>query len=289
MKNTNKLIVIILVLLILFLALIICIYFLYKNISNDSNNFFNKFRVEEFIEDIGDADRTEESNLQEYEIGKILPYNESGQNPDFQAFYDELLAAVRKKDYKFLIEHVDDQIIYDYKINENDKVVFHRGKKGFEEDWQLDNNQINDFLWEELERIILTGGIFKDKEKTIFEAPHFRRELISIERDLNSQLPSESDYIEITVPIKGSVNVYKEPDINSEIIGNLSYDIVLLIDHGFEQETEEYLYYFYNIITPSGEEGYVIDLDMNTTYDYHIGITYKDENWKITEFYSGDE
>lgn len=285
MKNSSKLIVIILVLLTLFLALLISIYFLYKNISNDPNNFFSKFRNEEFIEYKDDIAR----NLQEYEIGKISTYNEADQNPDFQEFYDKLLSAVREKDYEFLIEHVDDEIIYDYKVNENDKVIFHKGKKEFEEDWKLNDDQINDFLWEELERIITAGGVFKDKDKTTFEAPHFRRELISIERDINSQLPAESDYLEIAVPIKEKVNVYMEPDINSEVVEVLDYDIVMLIDHGFEQEVGDYIYYFYHINTPSGEEGYVMDLDMNTTYDFHIGIAYKDGNWKITEFYQGDE
>lgn len=285
MKNSSKLIIIILVLSILFLALIISVYFLYNNISNDPNNLFSKFRNEDFIEDKDDAVK----KLQEYEIGKISPYNEADQNLDFKEFYDKLLLAVREKDYEFLIEHIDDEIIYDYKINDNDKVIYHKGKKEFEEDWKLDDDQVNDFLWEELERIIMVGGVFRDKDKTIFEAPHFRKELISIERDLNSQLPEESEYLEIAVPIKKDVNVYMEPDINSEIVEVLDYDIVMLIDHGFEQETEDYIYYFYNINTPSGDEGYVMDLDMNTTYDFHIGITYKDGNWKITEFYQGDE
>lgn len=287
MKDTKKAIIIILVIAILFIALIINLYFLFKTNSNNPSNFLNDFRNKAYTE--GDANKNRGSNEKKYELKKMYPNDEADQRSDFQNFYDKLQGAIANENFEFILENLDDGIIFRYEIDKNNEEVYHTGQRGFEKEWRLDNGSIDEFLWEELERITLSGGIFLDDEKTIFELPYFRRELIDIEEDLNSKLSPNSEYVMVAVPIEKSVNVYREPDINSKVIEVLDYDVVIINDDGFEQKIDDSIYFFYKISTPTGKDGYVEDIQMNTTYDYHLKIENKANKWRITEFYFDGE
>ncbi len=138
----------------------------------------------------------------------------------------------------------------------------------------LDTNPEESQFWMELKEALHLGGVFKDENMNYFIAPY-----------VWGDFPESLDPWLYGVCLDKNISVYKEPDKNSEIIYNLQYNIVKIIDYNCIVATSDDSTLSWNKIQlPSGERGYVQVKHIRSPTDYLVVIEKKDGMWKITCF-----
>lgn len=294
-RNTKNLLIISIILLILISVLIFCVVLIFNNYKDTDidkviDNFFEKGQ-DPLNDDSKDFDEKDyEAELikrgpNKYSGYKILPYNEAKNNTNFYEFYNNLLDVINKKDKEHLLNFIDENIVYGFEENEDGHIHLLYGKNEFIDYWDLIEDKGPDFLWDEIDRILTAGGRFIDENNTVFTAPHFRQELIEMENDLNNN--NNDMYIALGLGLDENIPVYELPNINSRVIDYLNYEIVDMLGPT-EYENGDKIYYLYKILTNRGKVGYILDIDVNTTFDYHLRIEFKNSSWIVTEFYPGN-
>ncbi|MBC8173437.1 MAG: SH3 domain-containing protein [Chitinophagales bacterium] len=139
----------------------------------------------------------------------IAPKNEVYKDSSLTDFICKLQYAFLKQDTTFLLQAIDENVYTTF-----DGV---NGKREFVEVWNLKKE--NSDLWIYLSKIISLGGVFLDPQE-----PHYEFVFPYV---FAADIPGEYDY-EACVITSKNVNVRKEPDSKSEIIGKVSYEMVLL-------------------------------------------------------------
>jgi len=91
---------------------------------------------------------------------KLYPLDDGPRDPSFLAFRNRLTAAAKKRDYRFLLSHLDPDI-----LTSPLAVLAGTGGRGidrFMKDWHPENPESE--LWPELIKILSMGGSFKRGE-----------------------------------------------------------------------------------------------------------------------------
>jgi len=86
-----------------------------------------------------------------YKEVKLHPVDEAYKNPKFKEFRNKLIQAVKNKDTNFLLNHIDDKIMFSFGDD--------NGKKNFIKSWHLNINSQNSNIWSELYEILRLGGL----------------------------------------------------------------------------------------------------------------------------------
>ncbi|NLA58920.1 MAG: SH3 domain-containing protein [Firmicutes bacterium] len=199
---------------------------------------------------------------------KLYPVDEAAENPEFEGFRKELIAAVRAKDVDFIRRHTHETIRYTFGINE--------GIAGFFHQWGLDTNPDESRFWDELLRVVSLGGSFRNEEKTSFVAPY-----------VFSEFPEDIDAFQHVAIIDKRVKVYAEPSTEAEVLGTLTYSIVRVLERHFEsQEARRPIWL--KIETFSGNSGYIPAEYGRSPVDYRGNWIKTDGTWKMIFFVAGD-
>jgi hypothetical protein len=196
---------------------------------------------------------------------KLYPIDEGPRDPSFAEFRDQLVKSVQEHDAAFILSILDEEI-----VNTSD------GKGGvheFKDQWKLD--QPGSKLWETLGTTLSMGGRFRVTEgNRKFCAPYVTTEWPTVV----SQLPKGSDPLDYRVIIDKDVTMYSAPNVMSQIIAQLSYDVVNVPPSQVAGSA------WLKIKTLDGKEGYVADKYIRGATDHQACFEKRGRKWLMTEF-----
>lgn len=206
----------------------------------------------------------------EIDIGKdkLISIDESKEDETLQFFINNIKQAVSEKDVERFLTFLDEDVKYTFGDN--------KGKEGFINHFNLEDNSDISILWVELERILPWGGSYSKEVNNLYSIPYVFNYM---------NLETNEAYI-----LGDYVNVREEPDISSESLEKLSFDIVDILSVTNKTHIIDNISYpWIEIESPSGNVGYVAGKYVYGAYDFRLGIT-KDEKgkWKIIYFIKGD-
>ena len=192
----------------------------------------------------------------------VKPVDEAKLDPGFLAFRTKLIAAVDRKDAKYVLSVVDPNIKNGFG-GEDGIVKFRNG-------WKLESPKSE--FWPEFSKVIKNGGSFIGEGRNrmnFFGAPY-----------VYSAWLEDLDAFEHAVIFGSDVNLRKSPSTDGEIVGRLSYNVVKLPN----EEPSEWI----KVTTLSGQTGYVKSEFVRSSIDYRAGFEKKRGVWKMTFFLAGD-
>jgi hypothetical protein len=200
----------------------------------------------------------------------VKPVDEAGKDPSFVVFREKLIAAVKRKDVKYLLSIVDKNIQNGF-----------GGDNGIEEfkKWWNINDPRTEF-WKEFLPAVTKGGSF-GKEGTrerIFYAPYIKE---AFPADLEAR-----DYRVIT---GRSIALRREGKPGSPVVAWLSYNIVKVDeDNSIEGRGKDGVFDWYAVETLGGKKGFVKAEFVRSPLDNGAVFMKVRGKWKLTAFAAGD-
>ncbi len=197
----------------------------------------------------------------------LKPVDEAAEDASFLAFRNKLIAAVEKKDSRYILSMVDPKIKNGFGGRD--------GIANFRRDWKLDRHDSE--FWPKFDWVIRNGGAFTgegSKKRNNFAAPY-----------VYSNWPEDLDAFENFAITGTDVNLRKAPGTDSEVVGKLSYNIVKIeSDLGADGRVPEWR----RVSTLGGQTGYVHRDYVRSSVDYRAGFEKKRGRWVMTFFLAGD-
>ena len=197
----------------------------------------------------------------------LKPVDEAAEDASFLAFRNKLIAAVEKKDSRYILSMVDPKIKNGFGGRD--------GIANFRRDWKLDRHDSE--FWAKFGWVIRNGGAFTgegSRKRNSFAAPY-----------VYSNWPEDLDAFDYLAVTGTDVNLRKAPGTDSEIVGKLSYNIVKIeSDLGADGQVPEWR----RVTTLSGKTGYVHRDYVRSSVDHRAGFEKKRGRWVMTFFLAGD-
>ena len=192
---------------------------------------------------------------------KLLPVDEADRDPTLVKFRTALLAAVERRDVKYVVARADPKVRLSFGDDMGRK-TFSRWLKG-EEEWQ------GEAYWRELEMVLKLGGVFTAEGE--FCTPYLSC----------MDVPGcpDCDPFEMVFAVSEASRVYAQPHPNATIVAELSYNVLKIAeDH----------YPWYKVWLPDGSDGFATGPDFRSPVDYRAGLSKKSGRWRIRSFIAGD-
>lgn len=198
----------------------------------------------------------------------VMPVDEAKKDASFLAFRDKLIAAVKKRDSKFLLTVVDKNIKNGF--GGEDGII------KFQKQWKLSSSKSE--LWGELLKVLTNGGAFDDRRRNAFYAPY-----------LFNEFPEDIDAFEYEAIFGNNVNLRAKPEADAQIVASLSYNIVK-VDYQNSPKVSKNAekYSWLKIETLGGKKGYVKPEFVRSSIDYRAGFEKIKGKWMMTFFLAGD-
>ena len=202
----------------------------------------------------------------------VMPVDEGVKDASFNAFREEFIAAVKRRDVKFLLDVFDRDV----------KASFggDSGIANFKEFWKLDQPNSSE-LWNELLEVLTNGGAFvKDGENKNkqFCAPY-----------IFTAFPADLDAFEYQMIFGNNVNLRVRPDLKAESIAKLSYNVVRVdYDDSVRNPKKDGDYTWLKIETLGGKKGFVSADYVRSPINYRGCFEKRNGKWKMTLFLAGD-
>ncbi len=196
----------------------------------------------------------------------VKPVDEASKDPSFLAFRNKLIVAAERKDTSFLLSIVDPKIKNGF--GGRDGIAY------FKRDWKITSK--NSKFWAEFLPVIKNGGKFEDNGKS-FTAPY-----------TFSFWPDDVDGFEYSAIFGSNVNLRKQPDLRSDVVTRLSYNIVSVEAETLPKSGKSEYPGWLKIRTLGGLEGFVKSEYVRSHIDYRAGFDKIRGKWKLTFFVAGD-
>lgn len=205
---------------------------------------------------------------------KIPPIDEAEKYKDFYDFRKDLIKAVHNKDKKFLLQHISQDIKTSFGIAD--------GKEAFIYYWELHENSENSKFWDEFTQVLELGGSFiQDIGAPYFIAPY-----------VFTQFPEKYDVYQHALITGNKVHLRDKPSLNSNIVMDLSYEIVFLYplkaNTLVQQTIDNESHYWYKIKTLHNKTGYIYGKYIRQAIDYRAIFEKVNNQWLLTGFLAGD-
>ncbi len=202
---------------------------------------------------------------------QVKPVDEAKKDASFLAFREKFIAAVKKRDTKFLLATLDRDVKGSFGGDS--------GIADFKRLWKL--NQPNSLLWNELLTVLTNGGSFTDgkpaKNKE-FCAPYSY-----------TLFPPDLDAFEHQMIFGSNVNLRAKPDSKSAVVAQLSYNVIKVdYENSVKNPKQENEYAWLKIETLGGKKGFVSADLVRSPIDYRGCFEKIGGKWKMTFFLAGD-
>lgn len=201
---------------------------------------------------------------------QVMPVDEARTDASFLAFREKFIAAVKRRDVKFLLNTLDRDI----------KGSFggHSGIADFKTLWKLDRPNESD-LWNELLTVLTNGGSFSKESKTReFCAPYSW-----------TVFPSDLDAFEDQLIFGNNVNLRAQPELKAPVVAQLSYNVVKVdYENSVKKPQSENDYEWLKVATLGGKKGFVNADFVRSNVDYRGCFEKQSGKWKMTFFLAGD-
>jgi Bacterial SH3 domain len=202
---------------------------------------------------------------------QVMPVDEAKKDASFFAFREKFIAAVKKRDTKFLLETLDRDVKGSFGGDS--------GIADFKKLWKLDKP--NSKLWNELLTVLTNGGTFSEREglKTKeFCAPYSF-----------TIFPADLDGFEHQMIFGNNVNLRAKPDAKSTVVTQLSYNVVKVdYENSVKNPKDENEYSWLKLETLGGKKGFVSPEYVRSPIDYRGCFEKINGKWKMTFFLAGD-
>lgn len=208
------------------------------------------------------------------EKGKAYPWDEGPSDPDFAAFRKHFYQVVKEKKVDELLAMTFDTIHFSYGDDAS--------KENFIRAYGLDTNPEVSNLWTELVQVLELGGAFytyPGSKNRQFFAPFVYN------------LDQLQDPFTSGVIIGENVRLRDGPNLDSKIIGSLSWDIYEMdLNKNWVPDTINGVANGWKFLeTVGGEQGYVFGQFAREPVDYRVGFAeYEPGKWRMDFFIAGD-
>jgi len=194
--------------------------------------------------------------------GTLMPIDEAGGDPGFEAFRAGLVAAVERRDSAAVLAALDPHIRWSFGDD--------TGIEGFRARWFGDDPPAD--LWEELGEVLSLGGTFAGD--TMFVAPY-----------TFSRWPSELDSYSHVVVTAADVPLRAAPLPDAEVLAEVSHAIYLL-------DSNRQLALSLDGWTPvdrgTGTPGFIESRHVRLPLDYRAYFQRRGGEWRMAMFLAGD-
>lgn len=203
---------------------------------------------------------------QEYQV---TPVDEAKNDASFLAFREKFIAAVKKKDIKFLLDTLDRDVKGSFGGDS--------GIADFKRLWKLDRPKESK-LWNELSAVLNNGGTFSKESKTKeFCAPYSF-----------TIFPPDLDAFEHQMIFGNNVNLREKPDLKSPVVAQLSYNVIKVDYDNSVKKPKSEDFAWLKIETLGGKKGFVSADFVRSPIDFRACFEKKNGAWKMTFFLAGD-
>ena len=195
---------------------------------------------------------------------KLYPVDEAARVPSFFVFRARLFEAIRQRDSAFVISILSPNIKNSFGGND--------GIAEFKKSWKPERPDSK--FWKTMMDVLALGGSFEGDNS--FTAPY-----------TFSKFPDDFDAFEYGVVVGENLRVRKEPKLDSQVIGTLSFDVVKVSDWTPKQSggsKQEWI----SVTQADNVKGYVAKEFIRSPVDYRAIFQKKDGNWQLAAFVSGD-
>lgn len=201
----------------------------------------------------------------------VKPVDQASKDASFLAFRTKLIAAVKRKDAKYVLTIVDKNIKNSFGGND--------GIAEFKKVWELE--KANSDFWPTFSAVINNGGHMLaegDSKTKMFYAPY-----------TFNGFPEDLDAYEHSVVFGSNVNLREGPSTDTKSVAMLSYNIVKVIPsgevvHDGAGEDETWI----KVETLGGKKGYVRSDFLRSPINYRAGFEKIKGQWKLVVFLAGD-
>lgn len=195
---------------------------------------------------------------------KLYPSDEAYRDPSFFIFRARLLEAIQQRDAPFVISVLSPNIKNGFGGND--------GISEFQRYWKPERSDSK--FWKTMTGVLALGGSFSGD--ATFMAPY-----------TYSKFPDEFDAFEHGAIVGENVRVRKEPKLDSQIIGTLSFDIVKVTDWTPKQDGGNKQAWV-SVSLTGDAKGFIAKDYIRSPVDYRAIFEKKDGKWQLTAFVSGD-
>lgn len=199
----------------------------------------------------------------------VKPVDEASKDASFLGFRTKLISAVEKKDAKYILSIVAPDIKNGF--GGEDGIV------NFKKQWKIE--QKDSEFWKEFSAVIKNGGSFIGEgpnKLSLFAAPY-----------LFTVWPEDVDAFEHGAIFGTNVNLREEPNTESKVVAQLSYNIVK-VDYENPQFNDFEKATWLKVETLGGKKGWVKDDFVRNSIEYRAGFEKKRGQWKMAFFLAGD-
>ena len=195
---------------------------------------------------------------------KLYPVDEAARVPSFFVFRARLLEALQQHDTAFIISALSPNIKNGFGGSD--------GVAEFKRGWKPERPDSK--FWKTMMGVLALGGSFEGDDS--FTAPY-----------TFSKFPDDFDAFEHGVIVGETVRVRKEPKLDGQVIGTLSFDIVKVTEWTPKQtggNKQEWI----SVSLADDAKGYVAKEFIRSPIDYRAIFEKKDGKWQLAALVSGD-
>jgi hypothetical protein len=193
---------------------------------------------------------------------KLPPVDEAWKDPSLVSFRKGMLAAVKRRDVKYVVARAARSI----------KLSFggYAGRKTFRE-W-LTQEDMRDVYWQELEAVFSLGGVFT--EKNTFCTPYVAC----------VDVPGcpDCDPYDMVFVVSNDAAVHTAMSTASPVMARLSYNVLRM---DFNRDVDEG---WLAVELPDGRIGYATGPDFRMAVDHRALLRKRKGVWQIDVFVAGD-
>lgn len=196
--------------------------------------------------------------------------DEAGKDPSFKTFRTQLIAAVKRRDVKYVLGVLDPNIKVSFGGDE--------GVSDFKKYWDIDSRDSK--LWEELGTVLANGGFMSSYRGVArFSAPYSF-----------DGFPEDLDPFSYNLIFGNAVALRESPSLDGRVITRLNYNVVTTVgEKTVTVEMGEHVVpTWYFVKTLGGLSGYVSAKFVRSPLGYRASFEKKGGKWRLTGFVVGD-
>ncbi len=198
----------------------------------------------------------------------VRPIDEAPKNASFLAFRKQLIAALEKRDTKFIYGIVDRNIKLGFGGED--------GIANFRKTWKIESKDSK--FWDEMLTVVKNGGQFDKRDRNLFMAPY-----------LFTAFPEDIDAFDYQAIFGNNVNLRSRPDITAPVVTKLSYNVVKVdLEKSVPISGTEGEYLWLRVETLGGKKGWVKPEYVRSSIDFRAGFERIRGRWTLTFFLAGD-
>ena len=207
---------------------------------------------------------------------QALPVDEAGEVPEFAAWREGLIDAVRRRDTEAVVALADPNISLSYGDSDGHD-TFRAWLNGMP-----NASWTGEYYWQQLEQVLTLGGTWEDRDdgKRHFCAPY----------TYTAELPPEMDLFDVLMVVEPDAPLYSGPSAEEPVVATLDYDIATITDNpGMDPDQPEKPYWIGIRTADGAHEGYVDSRAVRFAVDYRACFTEgPDGTWIWDLFIAGD-